>query len=255
MSSGPQWDYNTAQARFISELQRTIATGRRTARVQVEENFRGMLRFVFATTPPMGGKNASLSAGRNTRVDYAKGKRQGQRAILKDLGRAFQTIPATFKQTARRPGGWDLIARRFGPRATEQALNKTPDALWGWYKSKRNAKRRIMGRPRMPAWSTSIAAIKRKLLDQQGMTAAGWMDGVRRFNVPGVPAWISRHAGKVGGSVEVVDTATELKYLVKNLTGHTDSSNIQQKLSVAFTQQANAMARRTADYLNRQRIR
>ena len=255
MSSGPRWDYNAAQARFISELQRTIATGRRTARVQVEENFRGMLRFVFAMTPPIGGKNSSITGGRNKRVDYAKGKRQGKRAILKDLSRAFQPIPAAFKQTARRPGGWDLIARTFGPRVTEQALNKTPDALWSWYKSKRNAKRRIMGRPRMPAWSTSIAAIKRRLLDQQGMTAAGWMDGVRRFNVPGVPAWVSRHAGKVGGSVEVVDTATELKYLVKNLTGHTDSSNIQQKLSVAFTQQANAMARRTADYLNRQRIR
>jgi hypothetical protein len=43
--------------------------------------------------------------------------------------------------------------------------------------------------------------------------------------------------------------------MVKNNTPHTDSANIQQKLSVAFTQQANAMARRTADYLNRQRIR
>ena len=255
MSDGPRWDYNAAQSRFISELQRTIATGRRTIRVQVDENFRGMLRFVFAMTPPMGGKNASLAGGQNIRVDYAKGKRQGKRAILKDLSRAFQPIPAAFKQTARRPGGWDLIARRFGPRATRENLEKTPDQLWGWYKSKRNARRRIMGRPRMPAWTTSIKAIERKLLEQQGMTAGGWMDGVRRFNVPGVPAWISRHAGKVGGSVQVTDTETELKYMVKNNTPHTDSANIQQKLSVAFTQQANAMARRTADYLNRQRIR
>ena len=44
MSDGVRWDYDAAQARFVSELQRMIATSRRSAREVVKRNFKGVLR-------------------------------------------------------------------------------------------------------------------------------------------------------------------------------------------------------------------
>lgn len=255
MSNTITWDFNAAQARFLSELQRVVASSRRGARHEVTENFRGALRFAFAVTPPMGGRRSSVTTGRNIRVDFAAGKRQGQRAILKDLSRAFQPIPSAFKQTARRPGGWERIQARFGQRATQQALDKTPEAVLAWYKSKRSRNRRIMGRPRLPTWTTSIKFVERALLKEQGLTASGWLTGANRFGVRGIPQWITRHGGKVGGSVTIRDTETELKFLVTNATQHNDSARIQGKLATALTLQANAMARRMAALANRERIR
>lgn len=259
MSDGIRWDYDAAQSRFVYELQRVMATSRRTSREVVKRNFKGVLRLVFAVTPPMGGRRGSIRIGQDGqptgRVDFAAGKKQGQNAILADLARAFQPIPARYRATAARPGGWEQIARIFGARVTREVLEQSPEQLLQWYKSKRNNKRRIRGRPRLPAWTTSIAYVRRKLLAEQGLTASGWLAGANRFGVGGLPKWITRHNNRVPGAVEIRDTETELKYLVKNNTDHTDSGNIQQKLSVALTMQANAMARSTADFLNRQRIR
>jgi hypothetical protein len=254
MSDSISWDFNAAQARFTAELQRVIASSRRGMRHEVTENFKGALRFCFAVTPPMGGRTSSVTSGRNIRVDYAHGKRQGQRAIRKDISRAFQPIKAAFKQTALRPGGWARIQQLFGPRATQQALDKTPEAVLSWYKAKRGRNRRIMGRPRLPTWTTNIQFVEKTLLKEQGLTASGWLAGANRFNVRGIPQWITRHGGKVGGSVTIRDTATELKYLVTNATQHNDSMRIQGKLATALTLQANAMARRMAANINRERI-
>jgi hypothetical protein len=255
MSNTITLDLNAAQARFTSELRRVVANSRRGIRHEVTENFKGVLRFVFGVTPPMGGRASSVTTGRNIRVDYAKGKRQGQMAIRKDISRAFQPIPAALRQTARRPGGWQIIESRFGPRVTQAALDKTPEAVLAWYKSKRNRNRRIMGRPRLPTWTTNIAFVEKTLLKEQGLTASGWLVGANRFGVRGIPQWITRHGGKVGGSVTIRDTATELNFLVTNATHHNDSPRIQSKLATALTQQANAMARRTAANVNRDRIR
>jgi hypothetical protein len=225
----------------------------------VFRNFKGVMRLVFAVTPPMGGRRASIRIAQNGQptgqVDFAGGKRQGTRAIRSDIAKAFQPIPARYRATATRAGGWEQIARIFGTRVTREALEMSSDQLLAWYKSKRNNKRRIRGRPRMPAWTTSIAYVLKKLLEEQGLTASGWLTGATRFGVSGIPRWITRHGNRVPGSVEIRDTETELRYLVRNSTEHTDSALIQQKLSVALNMQANAMARSTADYLNRQRIR
>lgn len=258
MSDNVRWDYDAAQARFVSELQRMIATSRRSAREVVKRNFKGVLRLVFAVTPPMGGRRGSIRIGQDGqptgRVDFAGGKKQGANAINADIAKAFQPIPARYRATASRPGGWEQLARQFGARVTRDIMDQSPEQLLAWYKSKRNNKRRIRGRPRMPAWTSSIAFVRKQLLAEQGLTASGWVAGATRFGVGGIPRWITRHGNRVPGSVEIRDTETELKYLVKNATDHTDSANIQQKLSVALTMQANAMARSTADYLNRQRI-
>jgi len=259
MSNGIRWDYAAAQARFTEELQRVAATSRRSIRDVVFQNFKGVMRLVFAVTPPMGGRRGSIRTGRDGnptgQVDFSAGKRQGARAIASDVSRAFQPIPARYRAMANRPGGWEEIGRIFGSRVTREALEISQSQLFEWYKSKRNNKRRIRGRPRMPAWTTSIAYVRKRLLEEQGLTASGWLAGANRFGVAGIPRWIARHGNRVPGSVEIRDTETELKYIVKNSTGHTDSGAIQQKLSIALTMQANAMARRTADFLNRQRIR
>jgi hypothetical protein len=255
MSSALTWDFDAAQRRFTAELQRVVANSRRGARHEVTENFKGVMRFVFAVTPPMGGRGASVTTGRNIRVNFAAAKRQGMLAILKDSSKAFQPIPNRFKQTAQRPGGWQQIQRIFGTRATQEVLSKSPSQVLAWYKSKRNRHRRIIGRPRVPTWDSNISHVQKVIFAEQGLTASGWLVGANRFGVRGIPQWITRHGSKVGGSVEIRDTETELKFLVKNATEHNDSPRIQSKIATALTLQANAMARRIAAQINRQRIR
>lgn len=255
MSDGIVWDYAAAQARFLQELERVAATSRRTMREEVDRNFKGALRFCFAVTPPMGGKNASTTrSGRNIRVDYARGKNQGQRAMKKDVSRAFRMVPRSWK----RGNDWSLVYalnRRFDPAFVRSFMEQPREQVLAWYKSRLNNKRRIARRLKFPMWEGTVKWVYRQLLKEQGLTASGWLPAASRFNVIGIPEWIKRHRSQVGGSVTVNDTATALQIIARNNTDHSDSMNIQQKLATAFTMQANAMARSTADYLNRQRIR
>lgn len=253
MSDAIVWDHAAAQARFMRELQRTIQNSRRGARHEVMESFRGMLRFCFAVTPPMGGAQASVTTGRNIRVNYAKGKEQGQRAIAKDLGRAFSLVP----NALRRGNNWRVITyryQRFDPSVVRAFLEQSPAQVLAWYKGMRNSKRRISGRPRMPMWESTVKWVYKELLKEQGLTASGWLTAAERFNVGGIPKWITRHGSKVGGSVSISDTETAIQIVAKNASNHSDWMNVQQKIAVAFTMQANAMARRTADLIDRQRL-
>jgi hypothetical protein len=255
MSETITWDFSAAQARFTRELQQVIRNSRRGARHEVMENFKGMLRFCFAVTPPMGGKKTSTTrSGRNIRVDYAKGKRQGQKAIRKDLSRAFRMVPREWK----RGNDWSLVYyfnQRFEPSFVRSFMEQPREQVLAWYKSKRNNKRRITGRPKFPMWESTVKWVYQQLLKEQGLTASGWLPAATRFNVAGIPRWISRHGAKVGGSVSINDTETAMQIIAINNTNHSDWMSIQQKLATAFTMQANAMARRTADFVNRQRIR
>lgn len=106
----------------------------------------------------------------------------------------------------------------------------------------------------MPMWQSTIKWIYKELLKEQGLTASGWIPAAERFNVKGIPKWITRHGSKVGGSVSINDTETAIQIVAKNNSNHSDWMNVQQKIATAFTMQANAMARRTADFINRQRI-
>lgn len=253
MSDAIVWDHAAAQARFMRELQRTIQNSRRGARHEVMESFRGMLRFCFAVTPPMGGATASVTTGRNIRVNYAKGKEQGQRAIAKDLGRAFALVP----NRLRRGNNWRTIAyryQRFDESVLRSFLEQSPAQVLAWYKGMRNSKRRISGRPKMPMWESTVKWIYKELLKEQGLTASGWLTAAERFNVGGIPKWITRHGSKVGGSVSINDTETAIQIVAKNASNHSDWMNVQQKIATAFIMQANAMARRTANLIDRQRI-
>lgn len=253
MSDAIVWDRAAMEARFVRELQRTIQNSRRGARHEVMESFRGMLRFCFAVTPPMGGANASVTTGRNIRVNYAKGKEQGQRAIAKDLGRAFALVP----NRLRRGNNWRAIAywhQRFDESVIRSFLEQSPTQVLAWYKGMRNSKRRISGRPRMPMWESTVNWIYKELLKEQGLTASGWLTAAERFNVGGIPKWITRHGSKVGGSISISDTETAIQIVAKNASNHSDWMNVQQKIATAFALQANAMARRTANLIDRQRI-
>lgn len=254
MSDAIVWDHAAAQARFMRELQRTIQNSRRGARHEVMESFRGMLRFCFAVTPPMGGKNASTTrSGRNIRVDYARGKNQGQRAMRKDVSKAFRMVPRSWK----RGNDWSLVYyfnQRFDPAFVRSFMEQPREQVLAWYKSRLNNKRRIAGRIKFPMWENTVKWVYQQLLKEQGLTASGWLTASSRFNVGGIPKWITRHGSKVGGSVAISDTETAMQIVATNNSNHSDWMNIQQKLAVAFTMQANAMARRTANLIDRQRI-
>jgi hypothetical protein len=187
MSDPIRLDFTAAQARFRQELEQVIRNSRRGARHEVMENFRGMLRFCFAVTPPMGGKNASTTrSGRNIRVDYARGKNQGQRAMRKDVSKAFRMVPRQWK----RGNDWSLIYRlnqRFQPSFIRSFMEQPRDQVLAWYKSQRNDRRRITGRLKFPMWESTVKWVYQQLLKEQGLTASGWLPAASRFNVAGIP--------------------------------------------------------------------
>ena len=211
-----------------------LRSGKSSKEVIMRE-FKGAMKNVFAVTPPMGGKKASIKVNKDGKmtgaVDFKKGKEQGAKAIAKDLSKAFLRVP----DSARRG------------RTANNKLDVPFSGLFAWYKSIRNRNRRVMGKPKRPAWESNVKKIEKVLLAEQGITAAGWVAGAKAFGYTPA-AWIVKQAFKNAGTVTIEDLAGAFKILVENPTNHSDCAEIQKTLSYAFKMQVNAIARRAADY-------
>lgn len=227
-------DFSRAQAQLEAAIKQEIYRSTKSAKEVIEREFKGAMRYVFAVTPPMGGKRASLTvnkAGKMTgAVDFKKGKLQGEKAITKDISRAFIPIPDS--------------QRKFQGKTK---LDVTFPYLLKWYKSQRGPNKRIIGRPKRPAWKSQVERVKAAILKEQGITAAGWVAGAKRFSAS-VPGWVTKQESLNSGSVTIEDAVGKFGILVENPTKHPDSAEIQKKLGYAFTMQANAIARRAANH-------
>ena len=234
MSEILKMDFSRAQRQLEVAVKAEIYRSKKSAKEVIQREFKGAIKYVFAVTPPMGGKKATLKVTKEGKltgnVDFKKGRDQGEKAISKDLSKAFLRVP-------------DEARKGIGRNRLDVSLQ----SLITLYKSKRGRNKRIVGKPKRPAWASQVEKIKQVLLKEQGITAAGWVAGARAFGY-NPAAWISRQTGKNSGSVKIEDTAGAFGILVENPTNHSDCSEIQKTLGYAFTMQANAIARRAADY-------
>lgn len=234
MSDIVKLDFSMAQKQLEAAVKLEIYRSKKSAKEVITREFKGAIKYVFAVTPPMGGKKATLKvtkAGKLTgNVDFKKGRTQGETAISKDLSKAFLRVP----DEARKGKG-------------RNKLDVSLDALYAWYKSKRGRNKRIIAKPKRPAWASQVEKLKKKLFAQQGVTAAGWVAGAKAFGY-NPAAWIAKQTGQNNGSVRIDDLPGAFGILVENPTNHSDSTEIQRVLGYAFKMQANAIARRAADY-------
>jgi len=186
-----------------------------------QQQLRGIVRNFFSVTPPMGGKKASVklpAPGKQSRgivIAFGEGKQAGAKAIERDLARAFNVTAGTKAQA-------DLLA---------------------WYLSKRDKKKHFQGFKRN-ASAPDVQRVRRWLLDNQGLTAAGWMEAVQKLGVTGIPAWIKRHAGKIASKCSVnVTRDGQYAFQATNATNHSDSGNIERELITAISMQTNSIER------------
>jgi hypothetical protein len=229
-----QIDFSTAQKQLEAAIKQEIYRSGKSAKEVIEREFKGAMKYVFAVTPPMGGKKATLKVTKDGKltgnVDFKKGRAQGELAISKDLSKAFLRVP-------------DEARKNIG----SNALDVSFPILLAWYKSKRGKNKRVIGKPKRPAWASQVERIKQILLKEQGITAAGWVAGARYFGF--TPAtWITKQATKNNGFVRIEETKGSYMIMVENPTNHSECAAIQKTLGYAFTMQANAIARRAADY-------
>jgi hypothetical protein len=237
----------------------SLAVTTKSAREVVETNFRGVMRWVYSVTPPMGGKNASVKMGVKVKadgtasntynVDFNRGFINGQIAISCDLGRAFREIPDEKKQWLQTAKGRHALVAIYGPTATPELLKQSPQEFYKWYTDRQNKNKRFRGRQWRRAFSSTVGAIAKMIYKRQGVTPAGWIkatDGIRAGNPP---AWIRRHAATISGSFTEKSSPTELIFEAINPSNHPDSPKIQGEMNTAYQMQANTMARALAAYL------
>jgi hypothetical protein len=253
-------DFSRGREEFDKFLKMTYLDSKKSAEQVAETNFRGVMRWVYSVTPPMGGKNASVRIGIKTRkdgtatntynVDYAKGKMAGQRAIFADVHRAFRSIPNNERQLLKSPAGQAQLLRRYGPTATPALLSESPEAMWKWYQSKQSKDKHYKHKSFRRAFASSVDALYRLVLKSQGVTGAGWVAGSKGIGAGSPPVWITRQATRNNGTFKKQQSDTELIFEALNPSNHPDSSKIQASLNVAFQMQANTMARALAAYLS-----
>ena len=208
----------TGTERFYRNLATVISQSKRDAMDVADTHFKGVVRNALSITPPLGGKNPSLSTnskGEKTgAVAWKEGLDAGRAAINADLGKAF----------------------------TETKGKRSAEDLLAWYLSVRNAKsKRITRNFKKPATPAEIQRVRKALQNQQGTVLSGWNKVCRYFGIS-PPKWVSRWGDR--NSVFNVER-TENRYFLYagNVTSHRNAKNIQARLDIAFKMQANNMQR------------
>ena len=252
-------DFTKGKAEFDKFLAMSLAVTTKSAREVVETNFRGVMRWVYSVTPPMGGKNASVKMGVKVKadgtatntysVDFAKGLMAGQRAIFKDVHRAFYPIPDERRQWLQTAKGQRALLNIYGPTATAELLRQPVPSLYAWYQSKLSRDKKFKGGGYRRAFARDIEAVYQRVLKTQGITPAGWVAGSQGIKAGNPPAWIRRQATVNSGRYTEKSSPTELILEALNPSNHPDSGRIQGALNTAYQMQANTMARSLAAYL------
>jgi hypothetical protein len=255
----PTFDISKGRAEFDKFLAMSLSVTRKSAAECVESNFRGVVRWLYSVTPPMGGKKASVATLPKVRrdgtvtntysVDFSSGKNAGERTIKRDVGRILRAIPDEFKAAMRTKKGQALVLERFGKDATSENLNASPSEVRDYYLSRLDRNKKVRGRFRRPTWASTIKAIIAEQLKTQGITPAGWVEASESMRAGAIPSWIRRNASVNKGTLTKIQSTEALIFEAKNNSNHPDSARIQSSLNSAFQMQANTMARSLAVYL------
>lgn len=213
-------DFENAEMRFQKAFDSILATSRKSAKELWTQQVSGIVRNLFAVTPPMGGKNASVklpAPGKKTRgivINFGEGKARGQSTERVDIANAFQRAN----------------------KSNSQALNQ--------YLALRTKLKRIRrGVPKILATASEIAAVRKNIESRQGATASGWNAAVRKLSVSGIPKWITRHSNVPSKCSVQENQDSSFYFEAVNGTSHIDSSRIERRIAIAINMQANSIER------------
>jgi hypothetical protein len=211
------FDLYDAEKEFTNVIANFIAAQRKDKKTLVVEQFKGVVRNMYAVTPPMDEAVKYPKPGQRSRgivVNFGKGKKAGQINILKDLSNAF-------KQTKK--GSDDA------------------SGYLKFYLKMRNSRKRMRPMLHRLVKKSVVDYVKNNLFARQGWTPSGWGAAAARFGLR-PPQWISRHTG-LKGSISMVEEADFMYFEALNPTRHRASKDSEDRLKASIFRQVEAMER------------
>ena len=211
------FDIREAQELFTKTLADFIKLQRKDKRLLITEQFKGVVRNMYAVTPPMDEAVKYPKPGQRSRgivVDFAKGKRAGKINILADLKNAMKVT---------RKGSDDA------------------SGYLSFYLKMRNARKRMKATLHRKVTNRVFQFIKEKIFARQGWTPSGWGAAAARFGLR-PPQWIARHTG-LKGSITIFENEDYMEFEAINPTNHKASKESEMRLKASIFRQAEAMER------------
>jgi hypothetical protein len=236
-------DLDKANTRFQEAFAKLRLVNRKDTKALFEQQARGVIRNVFAVTPPMGGSSASFKLpkpdkkARGGGVNFAQGKKQGQQAIDSGVNRVFRAVSpkkALQYQVSTALPDWAKDLLGTDGKAMKTALD--------YYKSKRNVRKRVP-KIKIPASKTAMAYVRKEIYKLQGYVPAGWGQAVAKFAVTGIPGWIKRWFGSAKSRCTVINTEDWMGFEAVNGTSARYADQISRQIAIAINRQVGEMER------------
>lgn len=246
--------------RFNAALQRTAQYSKRDAPTLLREQARGFIRRVVDLTPPGNGK-----------ADAAARKR-GEAAVSVDLRRIFKPKDRGWLEYIEQVVG--------GTKFAGQTLRKkdgTPylidydvilwgrDSMVGWHEARRRQDGRVRtaerdqlnGRKKSDTADIAyvpkenFAWFERRVKARVGVLASGWNDAAEALGAK-LPQWVKRH-GTGRGDVHIILGEDRMSVIMTNDVKFAGAvKGYQPRIQKALDEQAAAMERRVAFFLQKQ---
>lgn len=215
-----QWahfDMREAQELFTKTLGDFIGAQRKDKKLLIVEQFKGVVRNMYAVTPPMDEAVKYPKPGQRSRgivIDFGKGRKAGKINILADLKNAF-------KQTKK--GSDDA------------------SGYLSFYLRVRDKRKRMKAQFHRRVTKNVFDYVKNNLLERQGWTPSGWGAAAARFGLR-PPQWIARHTG-LKGSISMTEDLDYIEFEAINPTNHPASKYSEARLKASIFRQSEAMQR------------
>jgi len=213
---------------FDDDFDRLISQRAAVYGKTIEEEFEyqagRILHQIIRITPPFNGKG-SISAA----------KKQGERAILKDMRKIF--APVELK-------GQRMVTQVFGkpvdpfPVYTKE---KHPDVESVWQSRRKTAMRSRRGRELFYVDRRKFERLRKKKVKQVGKLGSGYKAAAARLGVA-LPAFMKRHHSP--GSIQVNATPDHIQIVIINATHYAHQiPDLRRRISWAIGAQRGAMER------------
>lgn len=212
------FDIREAQELFTKTLAEFIKLQRKDKRLLITEQFKGVVRNMYAVTPPMDEAVKYPKPGQRSRgivINFRKGRKAGEINIMADLKNAMKVTP----------------------RGSDDA-----SGYLSFYLKMRNARKRMKTVFHRKVKNRVFQFVKKNILARQGWTPSGWGAAAARFGLR-PPQWIARHTG-LKGSITTFENDDYMEFEAINPTSHKNASkDSEARLKASIFRQAEAMER------------
>ena len=203
---------------FNAALERAISRSRKEASVVADTAFKGVVKGILGVTPPLSADYKQSSTGSPTMPDFKRGMERAEKAIQKDMAKAFNVVADD-----------------------DSRLKKDTRGNLQWYLSVRNKRKRITSKYHVPITQKAGLAIQKEIKRRVGWTLAGWVALANEYGIR-TPGWIS---GKPSsrGTCKTIKQPDFYGFDAVNKTDHEDSNQIESKINFALQMQVGKMER------------